>query len=201
MVATRPAVPSDPSDDEVEAFYSEDVIFHNNKWYATSGNVDYFGFEVSKGDVIIITPDSNFTGSVNFRDRASFAQIEEKDGSYIISITDDIEFLALYIENQESFTFTAAVKGTKTVAKKVEGAVSASFDAKDSGEYFCVVTMKDGTKLTSTSVKYEKPAEPPVSNDPVPPTGESMMAMVAGTVAILAMAAVLALGWDTKRKF
>ena len=61
--------------------------------------------------------------------------------------------------------------------------------------------MKDGTKLTSTSVKYEKPAEPPVSNDPVPPTGESMMAMAVGTVAILAMAAVLALGWDTKRKF
>ena len=47
VVATRPAVPSNPSDDEVEAFYSENVIFHNNKWYATSGNVDYFGFEVS----------------------------------------------------------------------------------------------------------------------------------------------------------
>lgn len=201
VLATRPAVPIDPADDEVEAFYSEDVVFHNNKWYATSGNVDYFGFEVSKGDVIIITPDSNFTGSVNFRDRASFAQIEEKDGSYIISITDDIEFLALYIENQESFTFTAAVKGTKKVAKAVEGAVSASFAAQETGEYFCVVTMKDGTKLTSTSVKYEKPAEPPVSNDPVPPTGESMMIMVVGTVAILAMVAVLALGWSTKRKF
>lgn len=202
VLATRPAVPIDPADDEVEAFYSEDVVFHNGKWYALGGEVYHFGFEVSVGDEIIITPDADFTGELNLRDRADFAQIQQKDGSYIVTVKEDVGMVVLYMFNDhESFTFTAAVKGTKKVAKAVEGAVSASFAPQETGEYFCVVTMKDGTKLTSTSVKYEKPAEPPVSNDPVPPTGESMMIMVVGSVAILAMAAVLALGWSTKRKF
>ena len=47
----------------------------------------------------------------------------------------------------------------------------------------------------------EPPVDVPPVEDPVPPTGEGMTGVMVAIVAALAMSAILALGWDAKRKF
>lgn len=281
---TRTVVPENPADDEVEGWYADDIVYYDNKWYAVNGYVDYFAVEVKQGDQIIITPDASFSGDIFFRDRSSDYTVEEKDGSYIISILSDIEMLTFGLENdsREAFSFTAQVKGTKAIPKKVDGATAATLDINVTGEYFCVVTFKDGSVLmsnaaarthkhiytytvkdgviteacscghtatatlaldASVSLLYTgseiKPATVACSEnwvggeltvvyannvnagnatasitvggvtatitftivEPIPPTGDGMNVALVSCVAALALAAVLALGWDSKRKF
>ena len=110
-----------------------------------------FDFEAKAGDFIKITPSAGFAGDVMIGDYSTYeiVTLEENDGVYLYEVTSDGNY-TIGVMADDEFSMQAVVE--RYVLHAVAGQTTDTLCNHKAGTYACVVTLKDGTTLTSDMI-------------------------------------------------
>ncbi|MBQ8146130.1 MAG: InlB B-repeat-containing protein [Clostridia bacterium] len=131
--------------------YINDGYYKEGKWYP-SGEYNEIDIELilEKGDIITVETSEEFDGSIELdvaNANGLVIKLDGKDGKYIF-VADKRYDLDLEIENCR-VDFSAEITKQLSDSILLEGQTDKTVTPSDSGYYYVIAEMKDGTRLIS----------------------------------------------------